>query len=131
MNPIIIPNVSKAGRLVNYISEWKLICKDKFVLDIVNGFTIPFHTEPTQVTEPKECNLTNAETELVEKAVKSLLLSGAIVNSIDEEDQFISSVFPVPKSNGSARLVINLKHLNKFVECPHFKMEDCMYFNSV
>lgn len=39
-------------------------------------------------------------------------------------DEFISSVFLVPKPNGDKRFILNLKCLNKFIETKHFKMED-------
>lgn len=39
-------------------------------------------------------------------------------------EQFLSSVFLVPKPNGDKRFILNLKCLNKFVETHHFKMED-------
>ena len=37
--------------------------------------------------------------------------------------QFVSQIFVVPKKDGTHRPVINLKALNKFVKCQHFKME--------
>lgn len=42
---------------------------------------------------------------------------------MDEGDGFISQLFLVPKTDGSWRLVINLKGLNSFVTTHHFKME--------
>lgn len=37
--------------------------------------------------------------------------------------QFVSQIYVVPKKDGTHRLVINLKALNKFIKCQHFKME--------
>ena len=39
------------------------------------------------------------------------------------DDEFISTVFLVPKKTRDFRPVINLKPLNQFVEKIHFKME--------
>jgi hypothetical protein len=60
----------------------------------------------------------------VDESVIELLSTGAIVESKEEKGQYISNVFTVPKPDGSSRFVINLKPLNEFIDCPHFKMED-------
>lgn len=49
---------------------------------------------------------------------------GAIQKCAPCKNQFISSYFLVPKSNGKRRFVLNLKRLNKFIWTAHFKMED-------
>ena len=38
-------------------------------------------------------------------------------------DQFLSQIYLVPKKDGSARLVINLRPLNQFILQANFKME--------
>lgn len=116
-------NVSKAGRLQMYLNEWCSITSDKFIIDIVTGYKIPFHAEPVQEREPINHSFSKYEVEKIDHAISLLLESGAIVKS-HESGQFISNVFPVPKADGTDRLVINLKELNTFIDCPHFKMED-------
>ena len=54
---------------------------------------------------------------------KNLLSKGAIVPTHNEPEQFISTLFIVPKANGKFRPVINLKYLNEFVSYEHFKQE--------
>ena len=41
-----------------------------------------------------------------------------------EENQFVSKIFLRPKTDGSYRLILNLKQLNEFIEVQHFKLED-------
>lgn len=52
------------------------------------------------------------------------MAKNAIEECVNTEGQFISSYFLVPKPDGSSRLIINLKRLNKFISPSHFKMED-------
>lgn len=64
------------------------------------------------------------EVKNVDQAISLTLCSGAIEKCQDEDGQFISTVFTVPKSSGGVRFVINLKKLNEYISAPHFKMED-------
>jgi hypothetical protein len=51
----------------------------------------------------------------------ALLKKGAIIPSMHEKGEFISTVFIVPKSNVKFCPVIYLKYLNEFVHYDHFK----------
>jgi ribonuclease HI len=79
---------------------------------------------PVQAIEPSYPAMSESENLRVSEAVKPLLVKGAIVPVSDEEGQFVSKIFTVPKPDGTSRLVINLKPLNEYIEAPHFKMED-------
>lgn len=54
-----------------------------------------------------------------------LLRQGVIQQCKPCQGQFLSSYFLVDKPNGRKRFILNLKNLNRFIEPPHFKMEDC------
>ena len=43
--------------------------------------------------------------------------------SSSEKNEFISTIFIVPKPNGKFRLIINLRYLNEFIHYDHFKQE--------
>ena len=64
----------------------------------------------------------------IQEEISSLREKGAISVVTDPSHshvqvEFFSTLFLVPKKNGSMRPVINLKALNQWVETPHFKME--------
>lgn len=115
---------SKAGRLSNYINIWKSITKDKYILEAVIGFKLPFKSIPIQGSEPINPSFTASETKLVDDSIIKLLQTGAIVISEEEEGQFVSKIFTVPKPDGTRRPIINLKILNTYLKSPHFKMEN-------
>ena len=52
-----------------------------------------------------------------------LLKKGAIIPSVHEKDEFVSTLFIVLKPNGKYCPVINLKYLNNYVHYDHFKQE--------
>lgn len=59
-----------------------------------------------------------------EKAVKKLIVIGAVNECVPVAGQFISSYFLVPKSDNKFRFILNLKRLNTFLLPVHFKMDD-------
>lgn len=58
------------------------------------------------------------------ESIIDLLRSGAIKKAKYYKDEFISSYFLRKKPNGKKRFILNLKTLNSFLHCPHFKLED-------
>ena len=59
----------------------------------------------------------------VENEIQKLWYKGVIVHSYHEQGEYISPIFSVQKSDGSIRLILNLKQFNEFVKSTHFKME--------
>ena len=55
--------------------------------------------------------------------IKNLLRKGVIKESQHEEGEYISPIFLTPKSDGSFRMILNLKKLNDHMPHIHFKME--------
>ena len=60
---------------------------------------------------------------LAEQEVLEILEKGAIQKVVPIQGQFLSNLFLVEKTDGGNHPVINLKNLNKFIHCEHFKME--------
>lgn len=118
-------NVSKyAGRLRHFIEIWKEITTDQVIISWLKGYKIPFDIPPKQFHIPKERGMSKIECQNTKRCVDKLLKMGAISKCKPVKDQFISSIFLVPKPDGSHRLILNLKNLNKFITPQHFKMED-------
>nr|CAI5851674.1 unnamed protein product [Callosobruchus analis] len=53
-----------------------------------------------------------------------LQLIGAVKKVNTAPSQYLSSYFLADKSDGGKRFILNLNRLNKFLDPPHFKMED-------
>lgn len=60
----------------------------------------------------------------IDASINHLLHLNAIRKCQPGNGQFISNIFLVPKSDGSNRVILNLKSLNEFVIYQHFKLED-------
>ena len=112
-----------AGRTKRFLENWKQLTQDPSILEIVQGYKIPFIEFPRQTFLPRRGNLTSKEKELVGQEISQMLTKGAISKVRPSQDQFLSNIFILPKKDGGNRPVINLKHLNSFINCPHFKME--------
>jgi len=114
---------SVVGKVRFFLDSWKKLTSDNWVLQAVSGYSIVLNEKPFQKLVPKEIQFNNEQYEIVDKEVKTLLEIGAVVPSEHEPDEFISTLFIVPKPNGKYRPVINLKFLNEYVQYNHFKQE--------
>ena len=101
-----------------------MITTDKFVLQCVRGFKIPFMRKPRQIFPPPPQNWTDDEVIALRADINSLLEMKVITPCISEDGEFLSTFFLVSRPNGSKRFIFNVKKLNEFVEVPHYKIED-------
>ncbi|XP_072384478.1 uncharacterized protein [Diabrotica undecimpunctata] len=85
---------------------------------------IPLVKKPKQTVVASEDKRSTKEVKIITNIINKLMLSSAISIVDHTDDQYISKVFTIPKSDGSYRLILNLKKFNKFVENVHFKIED-------
>ena len=110
--------------MANCLHEWQKLTSDVEVLQIVKGDIIDFVQEfiPSK-HKARPCSLSATEKEAVSTELHDLLQKGIIKCSTHETKEFVSSIFTRPKSDGSIRVIINLKPLNKFIQKHHFKMD--------
>ena len=114
----------KAGSISLHFSSWVEITSDKWLLDIVkNGYAIEFESEPESSGYCKRASFSKAETEIISHEIRKLVKMEVLKPVEPCTGQFLSNIFIVPKHDGGHRLILNLKHLNEFVEKHHFKME--------
>ena len=115
--------VFKAGQIASYLKTWEEITSDRTVLKIVEGDDIESQNEvPVQNSYPYN-SFSEEQVSLLEQDLHSLLAKQVLVPSKHEPQEFISPIFTGPKSDGTSRLILNLKKLNTFLQYIHFKME--------
>ncbi|XP_063991174.1 uncharacterized protein LOC135169804 [Diachasmimorpha longicaudata] len=120
IDEVIIP----AGRLRLFTDVWREITTDKFIIQCLQGYKIPFRKIPHQFKPPNAPSRLAKNWTTISAEIEKLLIKGASEECSEEEGQFISSYFLIPKPDGSNRFIFNLKRLNRFVVQKHFKMED-------
>ena len=91
------------------------------MLQTVQGIKLEFEESPLQ----GECSgfeiTKNQPT--IQDEVNKLLEKGFVVECEHEPVEYISPIFLREKTDGNQRLILNLKHLNKYLEYKHFKMQ--------
>ena len=109
------------GRIQLAYANWEQITSDQWVLDTVKGYQIPLLKEPIHAPSLQPYCLSAVEEEALQQELARMSKLGAI--EMASMDGFLSNHFVVPKSGGRWRAVFNLRRLNEFVPCLHFKME--------
>lgn len=94
------------------------------ILNWIRGFEIPFCSPVFQKHIPREPSWTKKESSLISDQLSKLLENGVVHRCSPENGQFISNIFLSQKPDGSYRMILNLKHLNEFINPNHFKLED-------
>ena len=115
----------EAGRISSCVDEWAKITSDPAILSHVRGIKLEFDGDPPiQFWPMPEIKFSAQELEFVHQEIANLLSKKVIVKATHCEGEFISNIFLVEKKDpGKYRMILNLKHLNKFTKKLHFKME--------
>ena len=114
----------KAGRVSACIDEWAKISSDYKILSGIRGYKLEFLEPPVQTRAMPEIKFSKQERDFVRKEIKELLQKEVIVQAEHTDGEFISNIFLREKQEkGKFRMILNLKHLNKYIEKQHFKME--------
>lgn len=115
--------VSVAGKIQRYAKFWESELEaPTFVLEIVkNGYSLPFSANPPPVYT-KNNKSSRREREFVEKSINELLLNKCI--SEVNHPPFCVNPLSVAERNSKLRLVLDLRHVNKFIDVTKFKYEN-------
>ena len=111
-----------AGKLLYHLRTWRTITQDPWVLNVIQGYEIPFlENPPTGEIPPFTFSV--EESSVISAEILRLQEKGA-VTEVASGKGFVSNIFVVPKSDNKWRLILNLKALNLYTQHMHFKMED-------
>ena len=113
----------KAGKLAAHFSQWQSLTSDPEILETSSGCKIEFDTIPSLNKVMVHAVLSETQTESVDTEVSNLLRKQAIEACDHEAGEYISPIFTRPKKDGSHRMILNLKSLNKHITHHHFKMD--------
>ena len=113
----------RGGNLKNHLKKWKNVTSDKIILDIIgNGVKVDLIDTPK--SNSKFASPLSHEEELIVKKEVVLIKRKNIVAkaNVTENNTFVSKVFTMSKKDGSQRMILNPKRLNKLVDYKHFKI---------
>lgn len=105
-----------AGRLRLFTDKWRKITTDKYILNSVSGYKIPFSRISRQYHSPEQRKWSSDELRMIELEIEKMLEKNAIEKCKKDKDQFVSSFFLVPKPDGTKRFILSLKVYLKFKE---------------
>ena len=108
----------KAGNLRKFYSRWTDLTSDPEVLNTVKGQFIEFTTNPGPYQDrvPAQKKFSVYESTVIQSEVNKLLQKEVFIPISNEPGQFISTIFPRPKPDGTHRMILNLKLFNKSVK---------------
>ena len=114
----------KAGRVSLCVGKWSKITSDRHILGDIRGYKLEFTEEPKQDRPMPEIKFTKTERKFVRQEIRNLKEKEVLVEATHVAGEYISNIFLREKREpGKYRMILNLKHLNKFVEKKHFKMD--------
>ena len=113
-----------AGQVSDHLSAWEELTSDPEILQIVQGDTIVFSSDPPERQVVRKCAVSQDTEHLMDKEIANMFQAKIIALTSHEAGEFLSPIFPVPKPEGKLRIILNLKKLNEYVEYHHFKMDN-------
>ena len=116
--------VALKGRLKDCISFWKDVIRPpaSIISTIESGYVLPLKSEPTSYVHSNHQSASK-NSSFVQESISELCATGCVV-AVPAMPHICSPLSVVESSSGKKRLVINLRHLNRFLWKQKFKYED-------
>ena len=116
--------ITVKGRLRESIQFWEeqLQAPDAVLNTIKSGYVLPLKSEPTPFRGNNHASA-YANFGFVQQSVEELVASLCVLE-VSDPPYICSPLSVVESSTGKRRLVVNLRHLNRFLWKQHFKYED-------
>ena len=123
LNKITVTANQLAGRLRYVIENWrKITLTDKHVLETVEGYRIPLKSKPIQWRKRVTKSRSIEQETLLSQVILDLASKGAVHQVVEQDDQFLSTLFVVKQAN-KTRPIFNLKTFKNYVHTEKFKLE--------
>ena len=121
-----------AGNTSRYSHNWPIVTNNSFILRIVqSGYKLQFENVSSLPSPIISSASSDSNRNSLLSCISKLLDSGAVSEISPSDDQVVSRIFIVKKSNGSDRLILDLSNLNKTIRKIHFKMESFPHLKSL
>ena len=118
------PDNFAGGKIIYSVSVWEQLTSDPWIKEVILGNAIDLEHLPIQDSIPAPLHLSSHDQASLDSAMEQFIDQN-IVEPCSDTNQltFYSNVFPREKSDGSARVILNLKTLNLYMDKIHFKMD--------
>lgn len=120
---LFVPNTSVKGRLKTHISFWEEINCSKAIRDVIlNGYNIPFiHTPESVFLKNNKSAVDNMP--FVMDAVTELVTTGRVIE-VPFQPLVVNPLTVSINRSGKKRLILDLRHVNKYVWKEKMRFED-------
>jgi hypothetical protein len=112
----------RAGQLALFHTQWKEMGAPEVALKLIQGYRIPFFAKPPLVYPNVNTGPFHTPASKEMSAVVQKMKAQGVLKVAQLSPSFISPLFLVPKSDGSARPIFNLKALNDYVMTEPFHL---------
>ncbi len=122
-NGAVHAGVNVKGRLRRHLDFWKRIGAPEYILSVIrDGYRLPFVQFPPR-KDIKNNKSASMHSVFVQEAINELITSGRVLE-VDQVPWVVNPLSVAIQSSGKKRLILDLRHVNRYLEKQHIKYED-------